>query len=413
MKLFKPKYVSLFALSFLFIGKLEAQKLSARDHFMQAAAAYRCNACQPALEAFSRAIVLDYEYANAYMGRSLSHLCLKNFDGALADIRRAMNLQPNEPLFVHTYGRIRQARGDLRGALIEFTKATDMDDQCWQAWYSRGEVLVLLHEPKKAIDDLDRALSNNPDCGLCWYEKGKAKLKEGLPDASIEFLDKAVEMLPLYADVWYLKGLAYSGKRDWESAIADITRAINLDSKNSAFFTERAKAYLELKDNSRAIQDLEIANKLNPKNSDAWYHRAKVMEEYGEPGKAVRFYNRSIRRDPTQVKAFLERSNLHMRMNKKEKALADLEKAVDLDAGNLQLRNRVGMMKYELGEAPTAFVEFKYVLRQEPNNPDALYGLGLCHFAMGRKKQACEAWSMAAEKGQDQAVEELKVRCND
>ncbi|HHG83614.1 MAG TPA: hypothetical protein ENJ82_02595, partial [Bacteroidetes bacterium] len=99
---------------------LAAQSMTAFDYFLLGAAKFKCNACTYAVDDFGKAIRLKKDYSEAYYGRSLAYSCLEKHDLALRDIDRAIRLNSEEVLYREGKGRIRSAKGDLRGGIREF-----------------------------------------------------------------------------------------------------------------------------------------------------------------------------------------------------------------------------------------------------------------------------------------------------
>ena len=393
-------------------GNLDAQRMSARDFFIAGTAKYRCNACRPAIEDFTKALLLEPEYANAFLGRGLSHLCLKQYEEAVQDIKRAQILNDKEPLFVHGMGRVMQERGDLKGALIEFTKATELDRHCWQAWYSKGEVLVSMNQNLAAEIDLNEALSQNPNCGVCWLEKGKGMLNDDKFEDAIKFFTKALDKISNYAEIWFLRGKSYVGLNRYSESIQDFTRAIEIEPENSNYRVQRAKSQYFSGQVVNAMDDLNQSIRLDRKNGEAWLYKGKVTKAIGYPEKAISFYSHSIRVNPKMYQAYVERGETYLALLKPEKGLPDLNEAINLNPTDMPLRIRTGNILYGTRDFTAALAEFKYVLKKYPENMEALLGEGMSLMQLNRKPEACQSLKKAASLGNERAAGEVKSNCS-
>ncbi len=85
-----------------------------------------------------------------------------DLDAALADLNRAIELNPKEALFYNSRGLIKRSRGDLRGALADSTQALTRDPNLAVAYGDRAEVEMELKDFMKARGDLNRALQLEP-----------------------------------------------------------------------------------------------------------------------------------------------------------------------------------------------------------------------------------------------------------
>jgi tetratricopeptide (TPR) repeat protein len=82
---------------------------------------------QAAIADFTKAIELKPDYAVAYSNRAGAKRALKDFDGAIADCTKAIELQPDYAVAYNNRGGAKLAKGDIDGAAADFAKAVDLD----------------------------------------------------------------------------------------------------------------------------------------------------------------------------------------------------------------------------------------------------------------------------------------------
>ena len=87
-----------------------------------------------ALADFDRAIELDPHYAWAIACRGVTHRRLKQYDRALADFERAIRLDPDHAWFIASRGVLYLLRGQYDRSLADFNRALELDPQ--DAWGS-------------------------------------------------------------------------------------------------------------------------------------------------------------------------------------------------------------------------------------------------------------------------------------
>jgi Tfp pilus assembly protein PilF len=80
-----------------------------------------------ALVAFSQAIRIDPQYAQAYNGRAVTYALLGQPERALADCSEAIRLEPKEPEFYRSRGYIYSSVGDDANADADLAKADELE----------------------------------------------------------------------------------------------------------------------------------------------------------------------------------------------------------------------------------------------------------------------------------------------
>jgi tetratricopeptide (TPR) repeat protein len=80
---------------------------------------------------------------------------------ALADCDQALKLTPDNVEAHINRGAVRQARGDLDGALADFNRAIALDPRA-AAWNNRGRVWMLKDDLTRSLADLNHAIERDP-----------------------------------------------------------------------------------------------------------------------------------------------------------------------------------------------------------------------------------------------------------
>src|SRR6516164_5505153 len=133
-------------------------------------------------------------------------------------------------------GNAYQAKGDLDGALADYSQAIQVDPTYVNARFNRGNAY-------KAKGDLARAIAD---------------------------YNEAVQLDPKYVFAYNNRGNAYYARSDLDRAIADYDQAIQLDPKNAATYNNRGNVYYARSDFDRALADYNQAIRLDPKYATAY-----------------------------------------------------------------------------------------------------------------------------------------------
>lgn len=124
--------------------------------------------------------------------------------------------------------------GDLGGAALEFTRATQLDPSDTEAWSSLGNVLRGLARPAEAAVAYERAAASDPtDPDLLLYRAaalsrcGDLEGAAGCIDAALELMLAAEERdASAVADGWVSRGVAAFGLGRTAEAMAYYDRAL-------------------------------------------------------------------------------------------------------------------------------------------------------------------------------------------
>jgi TolB-like protein/DNA-binding winged helix-turn-helix (wHTH) protein len=200
------------------------------------------------------------------------------------------------------------------------------------------------------------------------YLKGRFYWNQRTPDAvreSIEFFQRATAKDTNFA-------LAYAGLAD----AYNISNIVGLYSPNDSFPQAKAAAM-------RAIV-------LDPSLAEA--HAALGMEkshyEFDFPG-AEREFLRAIEVNPNSTYAHLFYSNCFlMPMGRTAQAIAENQRAVELDPLSLPINNFMGMTYMFAADYQSAYRQFQYTIAMDPSFPLAHEYFSALLTAMGRYEEA-------------------------
>lgn len=170
----------------------------------------------------NRAIELDPEYALPYGSRALIKAVKGDLDGAIADATRAIELDPKYALPHGTRANIKAANGDMDGALADLTRAIELDPNFTDAYGIRGYIKEARGDLDGALSDDDRAIELNSGNALIYNNRGNVKRAKGDLDGAIADYNRAIELNPKYTVCYNNRGDAKKAKGDLEAAAVDF-----------------------------------------------------------------------------------------------------------------------------------------------------------------------------------------------
>ena len=114
--------------------------------------------------------------------RGYAKQCKGDYDGALADQERAVQLNPNDDSSVYrNRGFVRDLKGDYDGAIADQSRAIAIDAKDARAYTYRGRAKQHKGDFDGALDDYRNAVDLNPTLQSTLtplIERAKAKTKD-------------------------------------------------------------------------------------------------------------------------------------------------------------------------------------------------------------------------------------------
>jgi tetratricopeptide (TPR) repeat protein len=252
-------------------------KLTAEDWAQKGVADFKLNRLDVAIDAFTKAIELKPDYAEAYVTRGSVYYFSKNDQQAIDDCTKAIELKPKNVMvyFMAFFmrGNAYARSGDNQQAINDYTKAIKINPDYAATYCNRGLSYVKLSNLQQAINDQTKAIALNPDYAEAYFLRGAAYVASGSDQMAMNDLSKAIELKHDQAKYYYFRGLEYDILNDYRLAIDDFTKTIALSPNDAAAYGDRGYAYNNLGDYQQAIKDCTEAIVLKPDYADAYYYR--------------------------------------------------------------------------------------------------------------------------------------------
>ena len=121
-----------------------------------------------ALDNMNKSIELRNDWDISYFYRAVVHQALKNFDDAILDYTKALQINPKMTDAYYNRAEILLSRKDvenpdLERAVADLEKAIELDDKFVSALFAMGAAQKKLGNYNKSLEYLDRVLEIEPD----------------------------------------------------------------------------------------------------------------------------------------------------------------------------------------------------------------------------------------------------------
>jgi tetratricopeptide (TPR) repeat protein len=198
-----------------------------------------------AIEHYTKALTMEPNSTRILLRRAGVYLAKRDSDSALADLARAVEIDPKGPdsfAALSLHGQISLQKGDFTAAIKDYSSAIEMRPKDGPSHYLRAKAKQGEGDLKSALADFDVAVSLAPNSAAYRLNRGIAREEaknfdgalevqraRGKLDEAIADYDRAIQYDPKYALAYARRGVAKFLQRKDTEAQQDCDRAVELD----------------------------------------------------------------------------------------------------------------------------------------------------------------------------------------
>lgn len=191
--------------------------------------------------------------------------------------------------------------GNYQYAIKDYNKAIELGPETAKIYISRGNTYDSLGDYQQAIKDYSKAIELAPQNAKAYVNRGRVYRSAGDYQQAIKDYSKAIEIDPRDAMTYYNRGNAYNNLGDYQLAIDDYTKSIEIDPQDVRTYTNRGNAYVSLGDYQEAIRDYSKAIEIDPQGKKAYSNLGAVYSRIGDTEQALFWYNKATNLRPKEV----------------------------------------------------------------------------------------------------------------
>lgn len=237
-----------------------------------------------ALSDCSKAIELNPQDAFNYFNRSTIYREQFKLASAIADITQALQLKPGNAFLLTQRGAYYNDAGKYQLALADLNQAL-ASSPLELALVNRGIAYLHLGQVGAALEDFEKAiLINNYSYAL--VSRAEARLVQGYPDMALVDVNRFIEGNPFTFYAYYIRGNAYHLLGQLDNALSDYSQAI-AGSRKAAFFLRRGQVYETKKEYTKALDDYRQALSISNQFAEAYYFKGLLENKLGNYQQAL------------------------------------------------------------------------------------------------------------------------------
>jgi superkiller protein 3 len=272
---------------------------------------------------FEKATQLDGKLFEAWHDLGVVETALGNYDKAVEDFEKALDVQPGSRKTILAYGEgLRRAHRPQKAAKV-YAKWLDADPKDAEVRARYGQVLReagdldgALEQAREILAEGGSSQENVAETVVAYNALGLTYYKMGKLDLAETAFRKAADLDAKSAFVWNNLGLvAFDRGRDQE-AFLNFQKASELDPKYLQARLNKAVVYMDCGDYKRAHDELLEAVRIDPNDAESQVALGVAARGDGKLDEARRAYERALDIDDDYAPALFDLGVLYMDFDK-------------------------------------------------------------------------------------------------
>ena len=369
---------------------------------------------QKALTAFQHALRIAPNYLAALEGAAQIEYGAGSKD-AIPLLDRLLKLRPDEPTAHAMRGVMAWTQRDCTTAVAHFERARPVMASQPDALREYGVCLVRLNRLEAAAEIFRQIVSANLSDRGARYSLASVQIMAHKFQAAIDCLQPLLTSADPDAEALGIASSAYEGLGDTPNSVSTLRQAIVLAPRNVRYYLDFANLSFAHKSYDAGIQMVSAGLKLSPESPQLHLARGILYVQTGQIDQADADFAAAERLDPVQAGTADARVLELLQQNKMEEAVRivreelksrptdaflyyllaevlnwqgpaagtpEFQQALDAAAKAVQLqpnltlaRNLLSRLYLDSGKVQLAIEQCRLVLRDDPQDPVALYRL--------------------------------------
>ena len=386
-------------------------------------------AYREAIDALQNAIALDADLVDAHYNLGYAYVEQGSYDKAIPHLERAITIAPNFKRAHYNLARVYRESGNLEAATHALTETLRLDpnyqrahelaNSIKQAHYNKGITYLNDERYSEAITAFQNAITLDADFTTAHYNLGLTYLKMETYVRAVDALQKTITLDRNYKAAHHSLALAYLGQQELGKARDAARDALKLDPNY-----QPALSLLEAIDPSFTPSEIQTTTPPEPDQpveqqpatkprQETHYELGIAYQESEMYTEAVAEFQKAINLDSDFIAAHISLGEVYLEIGELDDAETAANGALRIDANSQPARQLLDDIRqvrsaqstqstgtssnatdvkthYERGEAflnngqyNEAAAAFKRVIKADPDFADAHYSLGVAYLEMG------------------------------
>ena len=280
------------------------------------------------------ALRLQPELAEAFLVRTQIYTASGEFDKAVTDLEKYIELTRNETMY-ETVAQLYEAAGNLPAAQEAYDKyATGAGKENPEAGFQAGLYRMDGGKWEEAVEAFQAYKDDETYGAGAQYNIGVSKMNLQDLAGAIEAFNACEEKGGTFSGLYLNRGVCYLLSSSWEKAAEDFNRSIELDQFKEDAWYDLGICYLQMEKYAESVAAFDTLIKAVEGKEDitlndgVYYYRAMSNAALGNLEEAVKDLTTCIDHGYELAQTYYQRAQVYAAMGDTEKQKSDLENSL-------------------------------------------------------------------------------------
>jgi len=282
-------------------------------------------------------------------------------------------------------------------AVSAFEAATRHNANMLEAKINLGHAYLQVSRTTDALMAYQDALQQAPNSDLIHISLAEAYRQLKKTDLALASYAQAIKMSPDKTDHLIKTGNFLRELRRHSDAIALYEQAIQIEPDNCDAYAQMSVSMGELGHLDAALGCCKIALEIDPQSSIAYYHQALLEMQRGHDTEALNLLDSALRFKPQLLAAWIGKGVILIKKRQFGPAKSHFDRAIELGASGPEVFQNRALCLKELGELNKAIDDLETALDLDPTNGLSLMTLGTISHDLKRYEAALHLYTQAIQ----------------
>jgi protein O-GlcNAc transferase len=212
-----------------------------------------------------------------------------------------------------------------------FAKAIVLAPGVAEIWANRGNNLIMLGKPDRALEAFDRALALEPEFPEVLYNRAKLLEAAGRLEEALANYDRCAALMPKFADALNNRGVVLAKLGRYDEALASYDRCLTITPYATDTLNNRGNLMTTLERYDEALKSYDKSLSLAPNDPTTLNNRGSLLGTLKRYDEALANFDKALAIDPNSAAAWQGRGSAAERTKQFGEAFAAYDKAWTID----------------------------------------------------------------------------------
>jgi tetratricopeptide (TPR) repeat protein len=333
---------------------------------------------QEAIQLLSSCLEIDPNSSAAMFELANIHAVNNDYTSASLLLEKAISLNPNNKWYKLLLAQIYQQTRKYSEAADVYSGLLKEEPENLEYIYMKAALLASAQRYNEAIDAYDKMEKETGINEQISVAKQQIYVQSGKADKAFDEINKLIKNNPTEAKYYGLLADLYQSQGDNENALKYYKKIKELDPENGFVHFSLANYYLDNNELEKSFEETKKGFKSNSVDLQAklqlyWMFTSNTEQSKLTTGQQEELIDILLEKHPDEAMVHTVYAEILLKENKLKEAQTELLKALDIDANDYPIWERVMFIDNDLQQWEGLYEHTKKVVELFPNQPQGYF----------------------------------------